>query len=318
MSSEAVPWLLEGDPSVRWQTFASLCGAGPRAVERERARVAREGWGARLLALQDAGGTWARGLYSPKWTSTTYTLLLLRDLGLAAGNRQALEGCRLLLDAGAYEDGGINLWRKTYRHSETCVTGMVLSFCAFFKTGGERLAALVEYLLREQMPDGGWNCLRPHGATHASFHTTILVLEGLLEYEKQNARVREAQDRGREFLLRHRLFRSHRTGAVVDPVLTRFHFPARWHYDVLRALDYFRASNAPPDPRLEDAIALVRKRARSDGRWSLSSHYPGRVFFELEKPGEPSRWNTLRALRVLQWWEETGSTTSKRCLAASR
>lgn len=309
MSSEAAGWLLEGDASIRWQTLAALCGAGARTVARERARVEREGWGARLLALQDPGGTWAGGLYTPKWTSTTYTLLLLRNLGLPAGNGQALAACRLLLDAGVYRDGGINLWRKTYAHSETCVTGMVLSVCAFFGFRDERLATLADYLFREQMRDGGWNCQRCRGATHASFHTTILVLEGLLDYERLNPpcgeALRAAQGRGREFLLRHRLFRSHRTGAVINSAMTRFVFPPQWHYDILRALDYFRDCGAERDARLEEAIAIVQKRMRPDGRWSLPKGYPGRAFFELEKAGEPSRWNTLRALRVLAWWEES-------------
>jgi len=299
-------WLLEGDPAIRWQVLADLCGADAETVARERARVAEEGWGARLLALQDPGATWAGGLYTPKWTSTTYTLLLLRSLGLPAGNERALAGCRLLLDAGLFRDGGINLWRKSQKNSETCVSGMVLSVSAFFALRDPRLETLAGYLLREQMRDGGWNCRRLRGATHGSFHTTISALEALLDYERLDPRCRSdlcaAQSRGREFLLHHRLFRSHRTGAVVDSAMTRFAFPARWHYDILRALDYFRDSGAERDPRLEEAIAMVRKREGPDGRWTLPRGYPGRIFFELEKACGPSRWNTLRALRVLRWW----------------
>ncbi len=299
-------WLLEGDPAIRWQALADLCGADAETVARERARVAAEGWGARLLGLQDPGGTWAGGLYTPKWTSTTYTLLLLRSLGLPAGNEQALAGCRLLLDAGLFRDGGINLWRKNHKNSETCVSGMALSVAAFFGLRDARLETLADYLFREQMRDGGWNCRRVRGATHGSFHTTISVLEALLDYERLDppccAELRAAQSRGREFLLRHRLFRSHRTGAVVDSALTRFVFPARWHYDILRALDYFRDAAAERDPRLEEAIGIVRKRARPDGRWGIPRGYPGHSFFELEEAGGPSRWNTLRALRVLRWW----------------
>jgi hypothetical protein len=306
--SEATRWLLEGDPAIRWQALAGLCGAGAGTVARERARVAREGWGARLLTLQDEGGTWAGGLYTPKWTSTTYTLLLLRSLGLPAGNEQALAGCRLLLDEGLYRDGGINLWRRTYSHSETCVTGMALSVCAFFGLPDGRLETLAGHLLREQLPDGGWNCRRFRGATHSSFHTTISVLEALLDYERRGppcrGKLREAQCRGREFLLRHRLFRSHRTGAVVNAAMTRFVFPARWHYDILRALDYFRDAGAGRDARMEEAAGIVRGRRCADGRWTLPRGYPGRVFFGLEQAGGPSRWNTLRALRVLRWWGE--------------
>ncbi len=299
-------WLLEGDPAIRWQTLADLCGADAQTVARERARVAEKGWGASLLALQDPGGTWAGGLYTPKWTSTTYTLLLLRSLGLPAGNEQALAGCRLLLGAGLFRDGGINLWRKTYKNSETCVTGMALSVSAFFGLRDARLETLAGYLLHEQMRDGGWNCRRFRGATHSSFHTTISVLEALLDYQRLDppcrAELGEAQSRGREFLLRHRLFRSHRTGEVVDPAMTRFAFPARWHYDILRALDYFREADAERDPRLEEAVGMVRKREQPGGRWTLPRGYPGRVFFEMENAGAPSRWNTLRAVRVLRWW----------------
>ena len=299
-------WLLEGDPAIRWQALADLCGADPQTVARERARVAAQGWGARLLALQDPGGTWAGGLYTPKWTSTTSTLLLLRSLGLPAGNEQALAGCRLLLDAGLFRDGGINLWRKSQKTSETCVSGMVLSIAAFFGLRDPRLETLAGYLFQEQMPDGGWNCRRARGATHGSFHTTISALEALLDYQRHDPPCRSelcaAASRGREFLLKHRLFRSHRTGAVVDAAMTRFAFPTRWHYDILRALDYFRDAGAERDPRLEEAVAIVRKRQQKDGRWTLPRGYSGQVFFELEKVGLPSRWNTLRALRVLKWW----------------
>jgi hypothetical protein len=267
------------------------------------------GWGARLLGMQDRRDRWGGGLYTPKWTSTTYTLLLLRDLGLRPGNRNALAGCRLLLDCGLWPDGGINL-SATLGRSEACVTGMVMSICASLGCCDLRLDTLLQYLLREQLPDGGWNCEAWRGATHSSFHTTIVVLEGLRDYERLNtpgARVASsAQARGREFLAGHRLYRSHRTGAVVDPAMTRFAFPPRWHYDILRGLDYFRSVRAPRDERLSDAIEVVRKRRRDGGLWILQNRYRGRVFFDMERVGEPSRWNTLRALRVLKWWEEAG------------
>jgi hypothetical protein len=310
-----IHWLLDGDPAIRWQTLRDLVGATERTVERERKRVALDGWGARLLARQDPEGTWASGrssdggLYSPKWTSTTYTMLLLRDFGLAANNRQARRACTLLLDHGLQRDGGINygIWAKWTGRSETCVTGMVLSILSHFEVEDDRLDTLADHLLEQQMPDGGWNCRRPAGATHASVHTTISVLEGLRLYELHRGRkvpaVRAAQRRGREFLLVHRLFRSHRTGDIIKPVFTRFAFPPRWHYDILRALDYFQAVNAPCDPRLAEAIEIVRKGRRKDGRWSLQQSHKGKTYFELERLGAPSRWNTLRALRVLGWWD---------------
>lgn len=298
-------WLLEGDPSIRWQVFRDLLGRAPRTVDAERRRTAREGWGARLLALQESSGGWGGGLYNPKWTSTTYTLLLARDLGLPEGHPRILDGCRLLLDERLRPDGGLDFSRPR-RASEPCITGMILSTAAFFRLPGARLDSLAAHLLGRQMPDGGWNCQDERGATHSSFHTTILALEGLFDYEQAGgahaAAARAAQAAGREFLLRHQLFRSHRTGAIVHPAMTRFAFPPRWHYDVLRGLEYFRAANAP-DPRLGAAIALVHKRRGKDGRWPLQNRYPGRTHFEMETPGEPSRWNTLRALRVLKWWD---------------
>jgi hypothetical protein len=285
--------------------------ATEHTVEQERRRISRHGWGARLLAKQDPQGTWAGGkssdggLYSPKWISTTYTMLTLRDFGLPRGNRQAGKACELLLDRGLQRDGGINYgWRG---RSETCITGMVLSILSYFEYGDARLDTMAAHLLEQQMPDGGWNCQRPYGATHASVHTTISVLEGLRHYEMHRGgdlrAVRGAQQRGRDFLLVHRLFRSHRTNEIIKPVFTRFSFPTRWHYDILRALDYFQVVNAPYDPRLAEAIDIVRRTQRSDGRWPLQNRFRGKTYFEMERVGAASRWNTLRALRVLKWWK---------------
>ena len=316
-----IRWLLDGDPAIGWQTLRDLVGADERAVERERREVALDGWGARLLARQDPEGTWAGGqssdggLYSPKWTSTTYTMLTLRDFGLQPTNRQARMACKLLLEKGLQRDGGINygIWAKWVRRSETCVTGMVLSILSYFEFEDARLDTIAGHLLEQQMPDGGWNCQRPSGATHGSVHTTISVLEGLRHYELHGGRglpaVRRAQRRGREFLLVHRLFRSHRTGEIIKPVFTRFSFPPRWHYDILRALDYFQAVEAPRDRRLADAIDIVHSSQGEDGRWLLQHSYKGKTYFELERLGAPSRWNTLRALRVLKWWERGGTLT---------
>jgi hypothetical protein len=309
--TEAVAWLLSGDPSIRWQTLRDLLGAPPGDVAEERARVASEGWGGRLMALQDSAGTWASGtssnggLYSPKWTSTTYTMLLLRNLGLPPSDRRMRRPCQILLDQGLQRDGGINFgWRD---RSETCITGMVLSILSYFALDDERLDTVAEHLLDEQMPDGGWNCRKWRGATHASVHTTISALEGLRHYELlargPTRPVRAAQDRGREFLLAHRLYRSHRTGNVIKSEFTQFHFPPHWHYDVLRGLDYFQAVGAPRDPRLRDGIDLVLQARQPDGRWFLRRRYSGKTYFQLERLGAPSRWNTLRALRVLQWWD---------------
>jgi hypothetical protein len=267
-ADKTIQWLLDGDPAIRWQALRDLVGAAEGTVERERRKVARDGWGARLLARQDPEGTWAGGrssdggLYSPKWTSTTYTMLMLRDFGLPPTSRQARKACKLLLEKGLRRDGGVNygIWAKWTRRSETCVTGMILSILSYFEYEDARLETIASHLLEQQMPDGGWNCRRPYGATHSSVHTTISVLEGLRYYELHRRRdvreVRTAQRRGREFLLVHRLFRSHRTEEIIKPAFTQFSFPPRWHYDILRALDYFQATNAPCDQRLGEAIEI--------------------------------------------------------------
>jgi hypothetical protein len=309
MLDSTVEWLLAGDPAIRWQALRDLVGAPAGRVERQRRTIAREGWGRRLLARQDARGTWAGGLYSPKWTSTTYTMLLLRDFGLPSTNRQARKACALLLDEGLQPDGGINYgtWASWIRRSETCITGMVLSILSYFEFEDVRLDTIARHLLEQQMADGGWNCARAGGATHSSVHTTISALEGLRNYELHRERklrgIRRAQQRGREFLLVHRLFRSHRTGEIIKKQFVRFAFPPRWHYDILRALDYFQSVDAPRDRRLTEAIGVVRSGQGADGRWPLQHSYRGKTYFELETQGAPSRWNTLRALRVLKWWD---------------
>jgi hypothetical protein len=312
-TNPVIQWLLEGDPSIRWQVLRDLLGDGESAVDRERRKITHDGWGARLLAKQNAAGTWARGrssdgLYSPKWISTTYTMLLLRDFGLPPNAFAARRACKLLLDDGLQPDGGVSYgtWAKWTRRGETCITGMVLSILSYFHYADSRLDTLANHLLEQQMSDGGWNCRRYQGATHSSVHTTISALEGLRFYAlhcQQNVReLLAAQDRGREFLLLHRLFRSHRTGKIIQSEFTRFSFPPRWHYDILRALDYFQAVNAPRDPRLAEAIEIVHNSRLEDGRWPLQHTYRGKTYFELEHLGAPSRWNTLRALRVLRWW----------------
>jgi hypothetical protein len=236
-------------------------------------------------------------------------MLLLRDFGLPSKDRRARKACGPLLDRGLQPDGGVSYgtWAQWTHRGETCITGMVLSIASYFEYDDDRLDTIAQHLLEQQMPDGGWNCRRSSGATHSSVNTTISVLEGLRLYEVFRRRrvvtMRRAQQRGREFLLAHRLFRSHRTGKVIKPIFTRFVFPPRWHYDILRALDHFRSVDAPRDERLADAIDVVRRTERADGRWVLDHAYPGKTYFQLERVGAPSRWNTLRALRVLGWWD---------------
>ncbi len=299
-------WLLAGDVSIRWQTMRDLFNAPRSQWLPEQSKVAEQGWGARLLKFQDETGRWTPRIYGKKWISTTYSMVLLRRMGLPPDHPGAVKSCYLFLDEALSSDGGI-IPTVSQKRSETCVTGMVLALLSWFRIHDPRREQLVEYLLNEQMADGGWNCQRDRGAVHSSFHTTINVLEGLREYVATGGQripeVLAAEERGREFFLAHRLYRSHRTGRVVNPEFTRFSFPPRWHHDVLRTLDYFRASNATHDKRLEDPIAIVRKKRTKGGRWLLQNRHVGKTFFEMEQIGEDSCWNTLRALRVLAWWD---------------
>jgi len=304
--SETLAWLLAGDPAIRWQVQRDLLGQPDEVYEKERARVATEGWGAALLSRQTADGHWGGGLYSPKWKSTTYTLLHLRHLGLPPDNPQARRGCENFFFRGLERDGGIN-WFRSFKHSETCVNGMILALLSYFRFPDQRVHSVAEFLLREQMPDGGWNCEWIKGATHASFHTTISVLEGFAEYistyPQTFVTVKPAVEAAHEFLWQHRLYKSHRTGKIVDPKMTQLPFPPRWHYDFLRALDYFQGIHAPRDERMQDALDLLLKKGEKDGRWTVNAPYAGLVYFHMEQAGQPSRWNTLRALRVLKWWQ---------------
>jgi len=297
-------WLLRGDPAVRWQVMRDLLDSPPEQWRAERARVATHGWGARLLAAQDSDDCWARGLYSPKWTSTTYTLLLLERLGVARGHPQALAGCRKLWQGARFYGNGLTLAR-TVLEPETCITGMLVLLAASFGDDEPRLDVTVQWLLGQQLRDGGWNCESIRcGSRHGSFHTSITVLEALLAYEQSGGpvEVSAAMAAGREFFLEHHLYRSHRTGEVADPSFTRFPFPPQWHFDILRGLEHFRAAGAAPDERLGDAIDALRQRRRSDGTWPVYRPHPGRQWLPLEAQG-PSRLSTLRALRVLAWWE---------------
>lgn len=306
-------WLLDGDPAIRWQALRDLAHAPPEAVAAERARVASDGWGARLLALQGEDGQWAGGACFPAryfaereryrgqpWTSTLPTLQLLHDFGVdphAGRVRQAVarvrDGCR-------WEHAGQPFFAGEV---EPCINGRVVALGTYF---GQDVGGVVARLLGEQLEDGGWNCEAENGSIRSSFHTTIRVLEGLLAHERAiggSAETIAARRRGEEYLLERKLFRRKSTGDVVDPAWLHFSFPTRWHYDVLRGLEYFRAAGDLPDPRLDEAIDLLRSRQQPDGTWLLENTHPGAVHFALDDgDGRPSRWNTLRALRVLQWY----------------
>jgi hypothetical protein len=303
-------WLLDSDPAIRWQALRDLADAPDDVVAAERARVATEGWGGRLLALRDADGQWAGGACFPgrpsdvpgqPWTSTLPTLVLLRELGVEADALRGTialvrENCRWEYDDLPFFDGEV----------EPCINGRTVALGAYFR---EDVDGIVQRLLGDQLEDGGWNCWTESGSTRSSFDSTINVLEGLLAYERAGGAVQvaSARRRGEEYLLERSMFRRKSTGEVVQPGYLQFSFPPQWHYDVLRALEHFRVAGNVPDERLTEAVELVRSKQQPDGRWLLENTHPGEVHFELEDgDGRPSRWNTLRALRVLRWVDGGG------------
>jgi len=301
MRMDVIEWLLDSDPSIRWQVMRDLSGESDANVARERARVAVEGWGARLLDLQGADGYWAGAAFVPNaWISTKDTLQLLRDLGVDPASERMRRAIAQVRDRCTWGEGFGN---SPFFEGETeaCINGRVLAIGAYF---GEASDRLVDRLLHEQLTDGGWNCYAPP-SSRSSFNSVICVLEGLLEYETakgSRADITAARLRAQEYLLERRLFRSLSTGQFVKQEWTRISFPTRWHYDILWGLDYMRRAGVAPDERLSEALDLVRNKRDELGRWPLENPHPGPVYFEMEDgAGEPSRWNTLRALRVLRW-----------------
>jgi hypothetical protein len=307
-------WLLDADPAIRWQAMRDLCGAPAEVVAAERARVATDGWGARLLALRGADGQWEDGAYFPArgthsddegqpWTATTYSLLLLRDFGIDPHCAQARRAVALVRDNCRWEQGGQPYFTGEV---EPCINGMTVALGAYFD---QDVDGVVTRLLGEQLEDGGWNCWAEYGSVRSSFATTINVLEGLLAYERAtggSAGSLAARRRGEEYLLERGLFRRKSTGEVVDSAWLTFSFPTRWHYDALRALEYFRDAADAPDQRADEAIELLRSKQQPDGSFLLENTHPGKVHFTLDdRDGRPSRWNTLRALRVLHWYEHS-------------
>lgn len=296
-----IDWLLEADPSVRWQVMRDLTDAPTEVVAFERTRVAREGWGAQLLDEQRPDGNWGDGVATPFWWSNMYTLVFLRDLGVDPKSERALEAIDLVREHVT--------WGPWHGNSpffagevEPCINGRVVALAAYF---GVRSDPLVDRLLSEQLRDGGWNCEAPR-SVRSSFHTTLCVLEGLLAYEQAYgpmAAVTDARRRGEKFLLERRLLRRLSTGEMINPSWSQLAFPPLWHYDVLRALDYLRAADVAPDERVSEAVATVRERRQDDGRWLLDLRHKNTLHPEMSgEVGAPNRWITLRAWRVMDWF----------------
>lgn len=299
-------WLLDSDPAIRWQALRDLTDAPADEVAAERANVSIEGWGAQLLAEQGADGYWDADSSNPEWV-TLRALLLLRDMGLDPRSEAAQRAVARVRDNVTWQ--GVlpqdAAWHGKLLFAgevEPCVNGRVVAIGAYF---GEDEQSIVDRLLGEQMVDGGWNCEQESGSTRGSFHTTICVLEGILEHERATGgspAVTAARERGQEYLLERRLLRRRSSGDVIDPAWTQFAFPTGYHYDVLRGLDYLRSAGVRPDARMAEALDLVASKRDPDGRWPLETAHPDELDAEPGVvEGEPSRWITLRALRVLRW-----------------
>ena len=308
---DVIAWLLDSDPAIRWQVLRDLTDEAPEAIAAERARVATEGWGAELLQRQTPDGLWSGMAFSQERTDTFHVTELLRRLGLDPASAEAQQAIGHVRDHVTWGDGA--WWNPPWAEQpffagevEPCINGNVVSTGSYFRVD---MTPLVERLLGEQLADGGWNCEVENGATVSSFGTSINVLEGLLAHERAtggSADVAAARRRGEEYLLERRMFRRKSTGEVIDPTWLEFAFPTWWHYDVLRGLDYLRSAGIRDD-RAAEAVAVVEGNRDASGRWPAQIDHGGESFIQLDDGvGNPSRWITLTARRVLDWFGATG------------
>jgi len=297
---DVIDWLLDSDPAIRWQVMRDLTDASPDEVAAERAKVATEGWGARLLAAQDADGRWSGGTYFPEWTSTSAVLHQLYLFGLDPSSDQAKKAIAPVHEAARWEyDENLRFFDG---EAEPCINGRTVTIGAYF---GQDVAGIVDRLLNDQMADGGWNCEQERGSVRGSFDSTLNVLEGLLEYERStgaDGNVRAARERGEEYLLERRLLHRLSDGEIPQRRWLYVGFPNSWFYDVVRSLDYFRTTHPEADERMNEALELVESKREAEGRWPLDHKYHEDLLVDFgDAEGQPSRWITLRALRILRW-----------------
>lgn len=303
---EIIDWLLKGDVSIQYQTYRDLLGTTKPELQK---RIEKEGWGQKFLSFRNRNGHWGRSFYQPKWISTHYTLLDLKNLSISQECIPIKETLHIILENEKGPDGGL-LPSGTTKTSDVCVNGMALNYLSYFQMPQDQLKSIVDFLLSEQMQDGGFNChSNRKGAHHSSLHSTISVLEGINEYHANQYSYRidemvKAASESKEFILEHRLFKSDKTGEIIHKKFIRFPYPSRWYYDVLRALDYFQYSDTPYDERMQDAIDVLLDKRNKSNTWNLQAPYSGEVHFQMEKAGSPSRWNTLRSLRVLKHFHQ--------------
>lgn len=312
---QIIEWLLEGDVSIQYQVYRDLLGTDRKDLQD---RIAHEGWGKQFLSKRNPDGHWGARFYQPKWISTHYTLLDLRNLDLSQENEVVKETIGRVLETCAAGDGGIKLGPSTSVHSDVCVNGMFLNYASYFKTEEKKLRPIADSILNEVMPDNGFNCITTRGgARHSSLHSTLSVLEGLNEFLKSGYKYRtqdiqRAKESAEEFILRHRLFLSDRTGEIINRNFLKLVYPARWKYDILRAIDYFQYAGREWDARMEPALDIILKKRNNDGTWNMQAAHPGKVHFVMERAGAPGRWNTLRILRVLKHYKLKDYSLQKR------
>jgi len=299
---KVLSWLLDGDVAIQYQAHRDLLASEKPHL---RDRIACEGWGAKFLGFRKKEGHWGRSFYQPKWISSHYTILDLKNLGISPDHPELIDSVLIILRDNKGDDGGINP-SGTIKQSDACINGMFLNYASYFKVEEEALHSLVDFLIEQHMWDGGFNCrANRQGAIHSSLHTTISVLEGILEYNANKyayrlAELEQIAAEAREFILQHHLFLSDHTGEIIDKRMLMLSYPSRWKYDILRALDYFQGAGIKYDPRMRHALDVLWNKRRKDNRWPVQARHPGQTHFDMEKTGGPSRWNTLRALRVLK------------------
>jgi hypothetical protein len=315
---QIIEWLLKGDVSIQYQVYRDLLGTDRKDLQD---RISNEGWGKKFLSKRKPNGHWGDRFYQPKWISTHYTLLDLRNLNPNPNNKLVKESIEQVLNTSKAEDGGIQLGPSTYHHSDVCVNGMLLNYGSYFQTEEHKLNSIVDAILNEIMQDGGFNCRTTRsGATHSSLHTTISILEGLHEFLKSGYTYRmkdiqSAKASAEEFILKHQLFLSDHTGKIINKDFLKLSYPSRWKYDILRALDYFQFTGKEWDKRMIDATDVLLKKRTMKGTWNMQAAHPGQVHFVMEKAGKSSRWNTLRAMRVLKHFEKNKKLQPTKAIA---
>jgi hypothetical protein len=298
-------WLLEGDVSIQFQVKRDLLGILDLSLQK---RIEKEGWGQLILSKRHKNGIWGERFYQPKWISTHYTLLDLRNLNLPQNNPLVKSSIEQVLMNNKALDGGIQLGPSTHENSDICVNGMFLNYASYFKTDESKLKSIIDSILKEQMDDGGYNCeSNQGGAQHSSLHSTISILEGFQEflyagYTYRKSEILNSINKGIEFILIHHLFKSDKTGAIIHKDFLKLTYPCRWKYDVLRALDFMQYAKIPYDSRMDEALEFLNSKKNKNGLWPMQAAHPGQVHLVMEPTSKASKWNTLRALKVLQFY----------------